>query len=93
MRTKEEVVTILAKKHLPETLSASTWQDLVSSISGFDAEQKQAFVSLVANGNAKKAGDRLKQALYNNAKVRAAASVEALLADDSLDLSEIDAIL
>ena len=93
MRTKEEIIAALAKKNLSDVLSNSTWADLVASISSFDEAQKQTFVSLVANGNAKKVGEQLKRVLRLNAVDRSRASVEAMLADDSLDLTEIDAIL
>ena len=93
VRTKQEIIVLLAKRNLPDVLTNSTWTDLVASISSFDEAQKQAFVSLVANGNAKKAGEQLKRALHKNAGARSRASVEDMLADDSLDLTEIDAIL
>jgi hypothetical protein len=93
MRAKEEIAKILAKKKFSGALAASTWSDLVSSIQGLTTEEKDIFVRLIANGNAKKAGERLKRALHDNARARAEAEVNAMLSDDSLSLTEIDALI
>ena len=93
MRTKEEIVTILAKRKTVAMLNESTWTDLVASIGVFSAEQKESFVKLIVDGNTKKVGELLKRALYVNAAERAKAEVELMLADDGLDLTEIDSLL
>ena len=93
MRTKEEIIRILAKANFPDVINASTWSDLVASITAYSPEQKQSFVNLIVKGKTKKAGEMLKRALYENAQGRAQADVEQKLSDDSLSLEEIDAIL
>lgn len=93
MRTKEEIAGILAKRKVSDALASSTWADLVASIQLFTPEQRNNFVRLVANGNTKTAGEKLKQALYINAQERARADVDALLADDSLTIGELDSLI
>ena len=93
MRTKTEIAEILAKRRTASALSSSTWNDLVTSIQGFTVEQKDNFVKMIATGDAKKAGELLKRALYENAKDRAQAEVSTMLSDDSLTLEELDSLI
>lgn len=93
MRTKEEISVILSKRKLPEMVSNSTWADLVSSISSLSQAEKDSLVQLIISGSSKKVGDRLKRALHENAKERAVASVDILLADDNLSLTELDSLI
>ena len=93
MRTKEEIAKILAKRKTAEALTASTWSNLVASIQKFTPEERAIFVKLIAYGNAKNAGERLKQALYVNAQERAKAEVDVILSDDSLSMEELDSLL
>jgi hypothetical protein len=93
MRTKEEIAKILAKRKFPKALATSTWSDLVSSIQSLSPNEKDLLVKLIANGSAKKAGERLKRALFENARGRATAQVDAMLSDDSLTLEELDSLI
>jgi len=93
MRTKEEIIAVLAKRNTVAMMNVSTWADLVASIGVFNTEQKDIFVKLITDGKTKKSGELLRNALYVNAAQRAKAGVEAMLADDGLDLAEIDSLL
>jgi len=93
MRTKEEIAVILAKRKLPETLNSSTWGDLVSSIQSFSNEERAGLVALIVGGRSKKAGDRLKRALYENGRQRALTEVNQMLDDDSLTIAELDELI
>ena len=93
MRTKEEIIKILAKRKFQDMLASSTWLDLVKSISTYTPEEKDRLVKLIATGSSKKAGERLKQLLVNNAQNKALAEVQAMLDDDSLSLAEIDSLI
>jgi hypothetical protein len=93
MRTKEEIAKVLAKRRFPEALAASKWSDLVSSIQSLSLAEKDLLVKLIANGSAKKAGERLKRALFDNARNRAVLEVDAMLSDGSLTLVELDSLI
>ena len=93
VRTKDEMVNILAQRQLSDMLMNSTWSDLVSAISAYDQQQKNKLVKLIATRKSKLVGELLYQALLDDAKGRALSYVNARLADDSLSLQEIDELL
>jgi len=93
MRTKEEIAVMLAKRKLPDALNSSTWGDLVASIQSFSNDERAGLVNLIVGGRSKKAGDRLKRALYENARQRAMTEVNQMLDDDNLSIAEIDKLI
>lgn len=93
MRTKEEIAAILAKRKLLSNFKESSWTDLVAVVQGLDDAQKSKLVFMLVNGQSKRAGSLLRDALYAAANTKSVSEVDAMLSDDSLDLSEIDSLL
>ena len=92
-RTKEEMISILSQRLVSKQLTASTWSDLVDSISGSTQNQKDNLVRKLAQNRHKEAGEMLSKALLINAEQRAKAEVDALLQDDVLTLAELDTLI
>lgn len=93
MRTKEEMAVILSKRLVSQKLSESTWSDLVLAISGSTAQQKEWLVKHIAQNKHKQVGEALHKALVKNAEDRAKLDVDAMLADDTLSLAELDTLI
>lgn len=58
-----------------------------------NAGQQQKLMSMLKNGNVRQAGETLRGWLGKDADVRAKAYVDERLADDSLDIAELDEVL
>lgn len=93
MKTREEIVQILAKRKLQQKLMGSTWADLVASIQGMTAEERADFVLKVVSKDPKQAGIILYERLLANANMRATADIENMLIDDALNLTELSSLL
>jgi hypothetical protein len=91
--TKEEISQRLAQRKTQEHFKNSTWADLVTAIQSYDAQQRANFVGLLTSGETRKAGVALQKILFENAKGRARTEIDTLLADDTLNLTEISSIL
>lgn len=92
-RTKDEMAIILTSRHTRTMFEVSTWSDLVDAIQGATPQQKDHLVQLLIDGKTNIAGKKLRDALQNNAKVRAKTYVDGILADDNLTLQELDSVL
>ena len=93
MATKEELAAQLARKRTKQVFRESLWSDLVNSIQSATPSQRDALVQMLIHGEVKKAGDTLRNRLFADAKARAAAQIDAILADDNVSLAELDDLL
>ncbi len=93
MRTKDQIIDILSQRKVSSQMNSSTWNDLVSAIQVYDAQQKERFVKFIIEGRHNEVGRLLQDALLANAEQRAKDEVSAMLADDTLSLTEIDELV
>ena len=93
MRTKTELSNALAARYADKLFSKSTFAELVSAVQASTSRQKSQLVENLVNGNVEKAGDLLRNALLAEANKNAAMVIDGMLANDTLSLEEIDAIL
>lgn len=92
-RTKEEMAEILADRKKAEFMAGSTWNDLVAAVQAATPAQRTKLIKVLREGNRKEAGTILHKALLENARGRAKAHVDAMLADNSIDMLELDELL
>ncbi len=92
-RTKEQMAEILADRKKAEFMASSVWSDLVDAVQAAAPAQRTALVNALKNGNQRLAGEMLHKALMTNATERARAYVDARLADNSIDMTELDELL
>lgn len=93
MRTRQEIIDIIAKILIQKKVEESTWSDLVTAVQGIKQTDRDNLVRLLGESKEAGAGKILKDALYDNAKTRAFDEANQLLADDLLSLAELDRIL
>lgn len=93
MRTKEQLTTILAKHKKQEKYESSTWQDLVTSIGGAAQTDKDQLLTEILTKNDTQFGYLARMLLESNAEQRAYDAAEAILADDTVSLAELDTLL
>ena len=93
MRTKEELRDILATRLESKLLRDSSFSDLVSAVQGATSQQKTNLVLHLVNGRAKEGGELLIKALRFQAERNSIIEADALLADDALNLEELDSII
>ena len=92
-RTKEEMAQVLADRKTSEFMFNSTWGDLVSAVQSQNTSGRDRLIKALREGNKREAGDLLHKALHQNAKQRARAFIDSKLADDSIDMTELDELL
>ena len=93
MRTKEQLITILANHKKKGLFDSAQWSDLVSAISGIDQTTKDEIVGHLVTGEDTQAGYVLRQLLLTDAEARAETIATDILADDTISLAELDTIL
>ncbi len=93
MRTKAQLIAILAKKHEKKMFENSKWIDLKQAISAETAPQKAKLMSILINGNSGRVGQFMRNILIKDVQGRALIKATDTLADSSLDLVELDDLL
>ncbi len=93
MRTKEQLTTILAKKHSQRMLKKAKWNDLALAIKNETPAQRQKLVDYLMDGKIEKAGRILRNLLIKDVQVKAQDKATLMMADSNLDLTEIDELL
>lgn len=92
-RTKEEMVKIISQRLISKHFASSDWGHLVGSIQGATNQQKNKLVGLIVQNRNKEVGEMLSKALLQNAEERAEAEVDAILADDVINLQELNELI
>lgn len=91
--TRDQALKILARRIAPRILSELTWAQFVGALSGLGDADKAEIMAAVRQQREKE----FSTAIYGHVRraVRALAITEAtaMLANDSLDLSELDRVL
>jgi len=93
MATKAEMIAVIAKRLESKVASEFGWPDLVASVQNGTPQDKARIVAGVQSGSAQAVGAAILE--LSRAKIKAEALAEAttMLADDSLDLTELDRML
>ena len=92
-RTKEELIVILAKHKKNEFFQSSTWADLVRTIGGTTQAEKDSFMMDIILKKDTAFGYSARMLLEKDAEQRAYDAAEAILADDTVSLTELDTLL
>lgn len=92
-RTKEQLAQILARNKVNEKVDAATWADVVEAVGLLPIGQQNSIAKRIAAGADASVAKTLSKALADLMKTRAKADIDVMLADDSLDLAELDALL
>ncbi len=93
MRTKEQLTTILAKRHSQRMLMTVSPTDLIIAFNNETPAQKQRLVSYLMDGKIEKAGRILRNLLIKDVQVKAQDKATLMMVDSNLDLTEIDELL
>jgi len=93
MRTKEQLTTILAKKHSQIMLKTAKWSDLSLAINNETPAQRQQLIDYLVDGKIERAGRILRGLLIKDIESKAQTKATTMMADNSLDLTEIDALI
>ena len=93
MRTKEELIAVLANHKKKEFFDLSEWNDLVRSVGGATQAEKDTLLSNLITRNDTQFGYEARQLLENDALQRATDAATTILADDTINLSELDQLL
>ena len=93
MRTKEQLVGLIATRLESKIYKTSKFSDLVASISSATQAQKQHLVDLIVSSDTKKVGELLEKALKAHTKALSIAEANNILSDDTLSLVELDKII
>ena len=95
MRTKDEIIKLLADKRIESALANSKWTDLVKVLTDATPAERSGLVGLIINRSdrGRQAGIQLQKAMLKNASERSVLEVEGMLSDDGLSLEELDALL
>ena len=93
MRTKQEIANILYRKRRNKALSNIGVSDVASTFASLSVQHKKDFARELISGDGSKAGILLKGWVSNHVIANVKAEVDAMLADDTLDLAELDNIL
>ena len=91
--TREELIQIIAKKLHAKNKGNGTWSDLVSGVQKMTQQERAQLVSKLGNGHYDHAGKMLARALNDEVMIKSQAEAEAMLADDTLSLAELELIL
>ena len=92
-RTKEQIAEILTKRYTRNMMQSSAWGDLVAAVQAATPGDRDVLLNHVKNGRTKQAGIKMQRLLVENAKSRAKTQVDTMLADDSLNLTELDELI
>lgn len=93
MKTKEEMIQILAKRRLQQKLHESVWADLITAVQGLSPTEKTSLMMAIIDKNSQEVGRILHNNLLENAMVRSVAEIESMLIDDTLSLEELSLLL
>ena len=92
-RTKDQLIQIIVNNKLDDLMAGANWGDLVSAVSGSAQEEKDAILAELVTKNDAQVGYLLRQLLIKQIKADGVIAANALLADNSLSLAELDLIL
>lgn len=92
-RTKEQLAQAIADKKIDQFMASATWDDLIASMQAQNAGQKQKLMSMIMNGNVKQVGETLRTFLNVSAAIKAKEYADGILADDTIDLDELDELV
>ena len=90
--TKDELRLALIKRLVPKLKAALTWADVASAITALSAAQKAALVEMVKRDDADGFARRVFVAVQSAVIAAATTQVDALLADDTLTVAELESL-
>ena len=90
--TQEQIKTRIVSSLLPKYRAELTWANLVTAVAGSDAQDKADLVTALKNGNPLSAGRRMDALVKKWMTAQAGIEADAMLADGSLTLAELDRI-
>lgn len=91
--TRDEIKARLAARLAPQYRDLLTWAQLVAAVGAAGSGKKQEVLNAVKAGNARQVGDLLISLTGAYLKTLADADADAMIADDTLSLAELEKVL
>lgn len=92
-RSKQEISELLASRHIVRFFRSSQVDDLLNAINARNAGEQTRLISLLRRGDVTGAGKMIRGWLLSDAQIRAKNFIDDRLANDSLDITELDEVL
>jgi hypothetical protein len=93
MATKSEISAQMLPKLKEEELADFTWADVETVVTGATTVEEAAILSAIQDENVSLIGTRILALVDAEVTSRATAQATSMLADDALDLDELDYLL
>jgi len=91
--TRAQVIANIKSRLVNKRVSELVWGDITASVVALNAGQKQAIVTAFRSQDPQRVSRLLFRAVHNKVVADAQTEADAMMADDSLSLTELQRIL
>jgi len=91
--TRAQVIADIKSRLVNKRVSELVWGDITASVVALNAGQKQAIVTAFRSQDPQRVSRLLFRAVHNKVVADAQTEADAMMADDSLSLTELQRIL